>query len=58
MRHYLNQVAQHELDSEGLVDPERKIQLQMKIQVLSRNLELLGVNLVNDNCVENPQVSE
>ena len=58
MRHYLDQVAQHELDSEGLVDPERKIQLQTEIPVLSSNLELLGVNLVADNYVENLQESE
>ena len=50
MRHYLNQVAQHELDSEGSVDPDQKIQLQS-------NLELLGVNPVTDNCVENLQGS-
>ena len=42
----MGQVAQHELDSEGLMDPEQKIQLQTEIQVLSNNLELLGVNLV------------
>ena len=53
MRHYLDQVAQHELDSEGPLDPKRKIQLQTEIQVLSSNLELLGVNPVADNCVEN-----
>ena len=58
MRNYLDQVAQHELDSEGPVDPEWKIQLQTEIQVLSSNLELLGVNLVANNCVENLQISE
>ena len=26
VRHYMGQVAQHELDSEGPMDPERKIQ--------------------------------
>ena len=54
----MGQVAQHELDSEGPVDLERKIQLQTEIQVLSSNLELLGVNPVVDNSVENLQVSE
>ena len=28
VRHYLDQIAQHELDSDGPVDPEQKIQLQ------------------------------
>ena len=45
----MGQVAQHELDSAGPMDPERKIQLQTEIQVLSSNLELLGVNPVADN---------
>ena len=58
MRNYLDQVAQHELDSEGSMDLEWKIQLQTEIQVLSSNLELLGVNPVADNYVENLQVSE
>ena len=57
MRNYLDQVAQHELDNEGPMDPERKIQLQTEIQVLSSNLELRGVNPVADNCVENLQVN-
>ena len=56
--HYLDHVAQHELDNEESLDPERKIQLQTEIQVLSSNLELLGVNHVADICVENLQVSE
>ena len=51
-------VSQHELDSEGPVDLERKIQLQTEFQVLLNNLELLGVNAVADKCVENLQVSE
>ena len=54
----MGQVAQHELDSEGPMDLERKIHLQTEIQVLSCNLELLGVNLIADNSVENLQVSE
>ena len=58
MKHYLDHIAQHELDSEGPVDLERKIQLQTEIQVLSSNVELLGVNLVAENCVENLQVGE
>ena len=58
MRHYLDQVAQHELDCEGPVDLEWKIHLQTEIHVLSSNLELLGVNFVADNCVENLQVSQ
>ena len=47
-----------QVDSEGPMDPEWKIQLQTEIQVLSSNLELLGVNPVADNSVENLQVSE
>ena len=58
VRQYVDQVSQHELDSEGSVDPEQKIQLQTEIQVLLSNLELLGVNPVADNSVENLQVSE
>ena len=58
VRHYLDQVPQYELDSEGRGDPKRKIQMQTEIQVLSSNLELLGVNPVADNSVENLQVSE
>ena len=57
MRHNLDQVSQHELDSEGPMDPEQKIQLQKEIQVLIINLELLGVNPIADNCVENLQIS-
>ena len=55
-RHYLDQVAQHELNSEGSLDPERKIHLQTEFEVLTMNLELLGVNYVADNEVENLQV--
>ena len=36
----MGQVAQHELDSEGPMDPEQKMQLQTEIQVLFNNLEL------------------
>ena len=54
----MGQVSQHELDSEGPMDPKRKIPVQTEIQVLSSNLELLGVNPVADNNVENFQVSE
>ena len=58
VRHYLDPVGQHELDTEGSLDPKWKIQLQTEIQVLTMNLELLGVDPVADNYVENLQVSE
>ena len=57
MKHYLDQVAQQELELEGPLDPQRKIQLQTEIQVLSMNLDLLGVNTVVDYNLENLQVS-
>ena len=55
--HYLDQVAQHELNSEGPLDLEQKIQLHMEIQVLTMSLKLLGVNSIADNKVANLQVS-
>ena len=43
---------QQELELEGPLDPQRKIQLQTEIQVLSMNLDLLGVNTIADYNLE------
>ena len=42
MRHYVDQVAQHELDTEGPLDPKRKIHLQMEDEIVNEDLKVVS----------------
>ena len=52
------EVAQCDLEKEGSLDPQQKIQLETEIQVFAMNLDLLGVKHVARNNVPNLQVSK